>query len=67
MSLISFDDNDDERIGASAKIRGCRVLQTSGLQVKNPQHRLGIRLFFLSGVGLKFLMKNDWGKAEIWF
>jgi hypothetical protein len=26
-------------------IRGCRVLQTSGLQVEEPQQRLGIRFF----------------------
>ncbi len=44
LQATHFDD--DERIGASAMNRGCRVLQTSGLQVENPQHRLGIRFFF---------------------
>jgi hypothetical protein len=50
--------------------RGCRVLQTSGLQVENPQHRLGIRFFFFflsEIIQLNYLKKNDWGKAEIWF
>jgi hypothetical protein len=63
------DDDDDDEIGASAMIQGCRVLQTFGLQVEDPQHRLGICFFlFVWSVIVFFFfffLKNDWGKAEV--